>query len=86
VNPLDVSIEYSLGGRKVTRDEFYGGIESRIRESTVAQAQARLANVRCPTHGQTATFNRLRVSAEGFEVSLDGCCDELLGLARKALR
>jgi hypothetical protein len=83
---MDVSIEYSLGGRKVSRDEFYGGIESRIRDSTVAQARARLGHVRCATHGRTATVRRLRVTSEGLEVKLSGCCGELLELAREALR
>jgi hypothetical protein len=83
---MDVSIEYSVGGRKVSRDEFYGGIESRIRDSTVAQARARLGRVRCPVHGRTATVRRLRVTPEGFEVKLAGCCDELLRLARETLR
>jgi hypothetical protein len=83
---MDVSIEYSLGGRTVSRDEFYGGIESRIRETTVAQARARLGHVRCPIHGRTAAVRRLRVTSEGFEIKLTGCCGELLALAGESLR
>jgi hypothetical protein len=42
-------------------------------------------SVRCPKHGKTATVKNVRKTPQGFSFEVDGCCDEVVARAQKAL-
>lgn len=82
---MGVEITYTVAGRKVSRDQFFDGIEGQLRKAAVDEVTANVQRVRCATHGKTATVSEVRETGEGFSFSVSGCCDEVVSRARDAL-
>lgn len=82
---MGVEIEYTLGGRKVSRNQFFSGIDGQMREAAVDQVRSKIGRTRCPEHGQTAVVSEVRETRDGFDLNITGCCDALVQRAGGAL-
>ncbi len=82
---MGVEINYALGGRQVSREEFFDGFEGQVRQDMVNQLAESLQSVPCPKHGQTATVSEVVQTDEGFNFTLTGCCDEGVAAAHESL-
>jgi hypothetical protein len=81
---MGVDVEYKLNGRRVTRDQFFGGLEGQLRRAAIDQMRARVERVRCPQHGQAARLSSTRETRGSLEFTLSGCCNALVARARRA--
>ena len=80
-----LEVTYTLAGRKVSRNEFFRGIEGEIRRSAVAQVTDKVERVSCSKHGQGAKVSEVRETPDGFSLSVSGCCDDLVRRAQASL-
>lgn len=83
---MGVDLTYTLGGRKVSRDQFFKGLEGEIRKTASDNVTRQVQRVRCPKHGQTARVTGLRETHDGFGFEISGCCDELVERAKGVIR
>ncbi len=82
---MGVSIEYRLDGREVDRDQFFRDVEEQVGRVAIEELRGRLERIRCLRHGRTPSLTELRMSADGIEVRVAGCCDDLLECALREL-
>jgi hypothetical protein len=82
---MGVSIEYRLGGREVDRDQFFRDVEEQVGRVALEHLRQRLERTRCLRHGRTASLTELRMTADGIEVRIAGCCDDLVECALREL-
>ncbi len=84
-----IDIEFRIGGEKQSLNKELDGMvakaDAEARKSAQEYIQRKLAHVRCPEHG-----GALRIVVEGpswddFELSVEGCCQKLIGEATKVL-
>ncbi len=84
-----IDIEFRIGGEKRSLnkelDEMAAKADAEARKSDQDYIQRKLAHVRCQEHGGV-----LRVVVKGpswndFELSVEGCCQKLIGEATKVL-
>jgi hypothetical protein len=80
------SLSYTLGGRNVSRDQFFEGLEGEIRKVAADSVSRQVHRVRCSKHGQRASVTELRQTRNGISVDISGCCDELVQRAKDAIR
>ncbi len=83
---MSVDLSYTLGGRKVSRDQFFEGLEGEIRKTASENVTSRVESVRCPKHGQKARVTEVHQTRDGFSFHVTGCCDELVEHAKRAIR
>jgi len=82
----DVKVTVALGARTVALEKV---TDSRIRtafEGAAKQVSAKLAKVRCPTHGRGPTEIRIHFDKNGAaDLKYDSCCEALGEHVGKAL-
>ena len=83
---MGIDLTYTLGGRKVSRDQFFRGLEGEIRKTAADSVCQQIGRTRCAKHGKPARVTELRQTPDGFSVEVDGCCDELVNKAMDSLR
>lgn len=83
---MSVDFTYTLGGRKVSRDQFFEGLEGEIRKTASENVTREVQRVRCPKHGREARVTEVRQTRDGFRFEVSGCCDELVERAKRAIR
>lgn len=82
---MGVNIEYKIGNRRVSKREWEKHVfHQEPRRMVRENVESKIRSVRCPTHGRTPTV-RTRETSRGFEFDIEGCCDELVGAARRRL-
>jgi hypothetical protein len=79
-------LSYTVEEQGESADQFFRGIEGRLRQAAMDDVCRRVARVRCDTHGEPARISAARHTAEGFEFEITGCCAELIDEAQAALR
>jgi hypothetical protein len=76
---FNLSMKYQIGGREVTKEEFFEGMtpiaiaKRRLEARAVEVAQS----VRCETHGKSPTITLTESGDANLGFSISGCCDEL---------
>lgn len=83
---MAVDLTYTLGGRKVSRDQFFKGLDGEIRKTASDNVSRQVQRMRCPKHGQNARVTELRQTRDGFSFEISGCCDDLVERAKNAIR
>lgn len=76
---------YTLGGRKVSREQFFKGLEGQVRQVAVDQVRKRVERVRCPEHGKSVAVVA-KQGASQLEFGLTGCCERAIKMAQDALK
>ncbi len=79
-----MSLEFRVGGRKVSQREFGRALHDTALKKVDDAVQRRLRTIRCPKHGQQARVRSAR-SHNDLKWNIEGCCEELVRAARKAL-
>lgn len=82
---MGVDLTYTLGGRKVSRNEFFKGLEGEIRKAASDTAIRHVQSVRCSKHGENARVTQLHQTRDGFSLDVSGCCDDLIEAALGAI-
>ena len=78
-------VEFKVGGRKVPQRDFGRALHDTALKQVDDAVQRRLRTIRCPRHGQQARVRSAR-SHNDLEWKIEGCCDELVRAARRALK
>lgn len=81
---MGVEIRYEVDGRTVSQDQFFAGIEGKIRQMAVDEITRRVEGVRCPEHGNYARVSDVRQTDDGVAFEVAGCCDALVQQAQRA--
>jgi hypothetical protein len=79
-------LSYTVDGRGVSPEQFFRGIENKLRQAAMDDVSRRIARVRCHRHGQPARISDARHTREGFEFEITGCCAEVINEAQTTLR
>ena len=64
---------------------FENDFEKAARDAISDSVSTALASVRCPKHGQRPKVRMRGQKIDKLRVEIEGCCDELIDLATKAL-
>lgn len=78
-----MSLEYRLGGRKVSRDAWLKGLADEARAGAYQETQRRIERVVCSEHGERPVVT-LERTPEGATFRIHGCCERLVEAAQRA--
>ena len=79
-----MSLEFRVGGRKVSQQEFERSLKETALKQVDGAVQRSLSTIRCPKHHQRPRVRSAR-SSRDVKWKIEGCCQELVEAARKAL-
>jgi hypothetical protein len=77
---IKVGIEYKIGGRTVSQQEWLNHLTESANEKARLTLQKRLAAVRCPEHGLAP-----EIIYSGNQAHIKGCCPQVIEAAQEAL-
>jgi hypothetical protein len=81
---VGISLEYRVDGRRVSKDQFFKGMEEKVKGMASDQVRAAVERTRCAKHGRYARVVSSRKTAQGFQLDIQGCCDDLIERAQRA--
>jgi hypothetical protein len=81
-----VDLEYRIGGRRVSQDEWMKSIVDEARGAALSQVQAKVESLRCPDHGRGPRLTAQVPAGTDVNLSFDVCCEKLKDAIMRLLR
>ena len=81
-----VSIKWEVNGRSVTESSFKTEFEKAIIKGMEGQIKKAIGSCVCKTHHQSPGITMKGKSLDGMQLSVAGCCDELIEDVKRKLK
>ncbi len=73
-----LTIEFEIGGKRVSIKKVKNAREREILLAAYSNIVARLAEVKCPVHGEAPRVLAQGDNAKSLTIEVSGCCDKLV--------
>ncbi|OAI39848.1 hypothetical protein AYO39_02360 [Actinobacteria bacterium SCGC AG-212-D09] len=80
---MGIQLQYKINGRKVSHAEWLRHLGEEAKAKAVDDVKARVARLRCPTHGKSPRAVRTTKSGDRVNFEISACCDRMLKRAQE---